>query len=195
MIASVSGKLEYVSADRVVVQVGGVGLRVLVPGSVASEVGGVGDSVYLLTYLQVREDALTLYGFTTQEQLRLFELLISVTGVGPGVALAVLSAGSPDDIESAIASENVSFFSGVPRMGPKLAARVVLELKKKVRQLEPAGLSSGPVISGGDDVMLALLGLGYSAGEAQAAARHAASEPGLSTEDRILRALAYFNRA
>ncbi|MDP9352950.1 MAG: helix-hairpin-helix domain-containing protein, partial [Chloroflexota bacterium] len=133
--------------------------------------------------------------FTTQEQLRLFELLISVTGVGPGVALAVLSAGSPDDIESAIASENVSFFSGVPRMGPKLAARVVLELKKKVRQLEPAGFSGGPVISGGDDVMLALLGLGYSAGEAQAAARHAASEPGLSTEERILRALAYFNRA
>lgn len=194
MIASVSGKLEYIGADRLVVQVGGVGLRVLVPGSVVAELGEIGDSVYLLTHLQVREDALTLYGFTSQEQLRLFELLISVTGVGPGVALSVLSAGSADDVESAIASENVSFFSGVPRMGPKLAARVVLELKKKVRQLEPAGFGGGPVLSGGDDVVLALLELGYSAGEAQAAARHAASEPGLTIEEKIVRALGYFNR-
>lgn len=194
MIASVSGILEYKGADRLVVQVGGVGLRVLVPQTVAAEVGDVGDSVYLLTYLQVREDALTLYGFSSQEQLRLFELLISVNGVGPGVALGILSVGTPDQIEAAIAGENASFFSGVSRVGPKLAARIVLELRKKVRQLEGVEYVAGPSGPGVDDIVTALTGMGFTSGEAMAAARNAASEPGLSEDERLRRALAYFHR-
>jgi len=195
MIASVSGTIEYKGAGRLVVQVGGVGLRLLVPGSVVAEVGDIGEPVYLLTHLQVREDALTLFGFTNSEQLRLFELLISVTGVGPGVALGILSAGSADDIESAIAAENPSFFSGVPRVGPKLAARIVLELKRKVRQLEPSEFGGGVSSPDGDEVVSALLGLGYNAGEAGAAARQVPADPTLTIEERIMRALAYFNRA
>ncbi len=195
MIASVSGTIEYKGVDRLVVQVGGVGLRLLVPGSVVADVGNIGEPVYLLTHLQVREDALTLYGFISSEQLRLFELLISVTGVGPGVALGILSAGSPDDIESAIAAENPSFFSGVPRVGPKLAARIVLELKRKVRQLESSEFGGGLAAPDGDEVISALIGLGYNAGEAGAAARQVPADPSLTIEERIMRALAYFNRA
>ena len=192
MIASVSGTLEYKGADRVVVQVGGVGYRVLVPTTVAAELGAPGDPVYLLTHLQVREDALTLYGFSSAEQLRLFELLTSVTGVGPGVALGILAAGGPDAIEAAIAGGNTGFFSGVPRVGPKLAARVVLELKKKVRQLEPSEFGMAPALPDGDEVVSALVNLGFLPGEAQAAVRDI--DPSLPTEDKIMQALARFNR-
>ncbi len=195
MIASVRGTIESKGADRLVVQVGGVGVRVLVPGTVVSEVGDVGDNVHLLTHLQVREDALTLYGFSTPEQLRLFELLISVTGVGPGHALSILSQGSAESVEAAIASENAEYLAKVPRVGRKIAGHIVLELKSKVRDLSaayPDGVPAGPADS---DVVAALLSLGYTAGEANAAARNVPADQNLTTEEKILKALAYFNTA
>lgn len=195
MIASIRGALESKAPDRLVVQVGGVGLRVLVPSTVVQEVGNPGDTVHLVTYLQVREDALTLYGFNTQEELRLFELLISVTGVGPGHALGVLSIGSTDAIEAAIANGNAEYFSRVPRLGKKLSARLVLELKNKVRQIEQVEVDMGRAAPDADDVLGALLSLGYTAGEAQAAVRNLPADPSLTTEDRLRVALAYFNRA
>ncbi len=198
MIASVSGRLERKGADRVVVQVGGVGLRLLVPLTVAAEMGDVGDSVYLLTHLQVREDALTLYGFSNQEQLSLFEMLIGVNGVGPSVALGILSAGSADDIEAAIAGGNHRFFSSVPRVGPKLAQRIVLELKGKVRQLEGIEAPSGGISAASplaDEVAAGLMAMGYTSGEAYGNVRAHPPDPALSLEDNLVRAFAYFNRA
>jgi Holliday junction DNA helicase RuvA len=196
MIASVAGILESKGADRLVVQVGGVGLRLLVPATVAAGAGEVGDSVYLFTHLQVREDALTLYGFGNQDQLRLFELLIAVNGVGPAVALGILSAGDVDTIEAAIAAGNHRFFSGVPRVGPKLAQRIVLEMKAKVRQLEGVEFQAapGPGASEADDVVAALQAIGFTSGEAYAAVRNVPPDPALSTEENIVRALRYFNR-
>lgn len=194
MIASIRGILEAKAPDRLVVGVGGVGLRVLVPGTVVEETGDIGDSVHLLTHLQVREDALTLYGFSSPDQLRLFELLISVTGVGPGHALSILSIGSADAVEAAIAAENVDYFSRAPRVGKKLAARIVLELKSKVRALEGAPEDGGVVLPDSDDVMGALLALGYTAGEAQAAIRGLPADPSLTTEQKVFMALSRFNR-
>lgn len=195
MIASVSGVLEQKEGDRVVVQVGGVGLRVLVPASVAAALGDPGDTVHLHTHLQVREDALTLYGFADRAQLRLFDLLIGVTGVGPAVALGIIALAEANAIEAAIAGGSAAFFSGAPRVGMKLAQRIVLELKPKVRKLEGIG-SDGTALAGPaeDDVVAALLALGYTAGEAHAAASAAGADPSVPTEEKIRRALAYFNR-
>lgn len=195
MIASVRGMLESKAPDRLIVNVGGVGLRVLVPGTVVQDVGDVGDTVHLLTHLQVREDALTLYGFTTPEQLRLFELLTTVKGVGPGLALSILSAGSADAVEAAIAGENAEYLSRIRGVGKTTAARVVLELKAKVRQLESVPENGRGASPDADLVVGALVEWGYSPGEAQAALRSVPSDPSLTTEDRLRLALAYFHRA
>ncbi len=193
MIASVRGTLESKGADRVVVQVGGIGIRVLVPATVLDEVGDPGDHVHLLTHLQVREDSLTLFGFGSPEQLRLFELLTSVNGVGPGHALGILSAGSTEAVEAAIAGENVEFLARVPRVGRKLAARIALELKGKVRAAEAVGVS-GPRIADADEVVGALMALGYTAGEAQAALRAIPPDQDLPVEEKVRLALASFSR-
>jgi Holliday junction DNA helicase RuvA len=197
MIASIRGTLEAKAPDRLVVQVGGVGVRVLVPTGVVSDAGDVGDPVHLLTHLQVREDSLTLFGFADAEQLRLFELLTSVTGVGPAVALGILSTGDTAAVEGAIAGENVEFLSRAPRLGKKLAARIALELKGKVRPAlgERAPGEAAVGAPDGDFVLGALLSFGYTAGEAQAALRNVPADPELSTEDRLRLALAHFNRA
>ncbi|MDQ3854870.1 MAG: Holliday junction branch migration protein RuvA [Chloroflexota bacterium] len=194
MIASVRGVIESVAPDRLVVQVGGVGLRVLVPATVVQESGGPGDTVHLLTHLVVREDALTLYGFQTPEQLRLFELLIGVTGIGPGHALNILSLGDPDTVEAAISGGNGDFLSKARGLGKQRAARVVLELKNKVRQIETVDGEPRAAPPDSDEVMAAMLSLGFLAGEAQAAIRSLPADPSLTTSDRIRLALAYFNR-
>lgn len=194
MIASIRGTLEAIGSDRVIVSVGGVGLRVLTPRTVPEDIGGVGDTVHLLTYLQVREDSLTLYGFSTQDQLRLFELLISVSGVGASHALGVLSIGSTDAVESAIATGNAGFLAQVPRLGKRLAARIVLELKGKVSPAEGPGVLTEQAIPDADEVVGALMTLGYTAGEAHAAMRSLPADEAADTEERIRKALSYFNR-
>ena len=194
MIASVRGILESKGPDRLVVQVGGVGLRVLVPATVGEDSGGPGEVVHLLTHLQVREDSLTLYGFSTPEQLRLFELLISVTGIGPGHALGILSMGDPDTVEAAIAAGNADYLSKVRGLGKTRAARIVLELKNKVRQIELVDGEVATPVPDADDVLAALMSLGYTAGEAQASIRNLPPDPNLSTTERIRLALTYFDR-
>ncbi len=198
MIASLRGVVESKGTDRLVVQVGGVGLHVMVPTSVVADVGAPGEAVHLLTHLLVREDALTLYGFSTGEQLRLFELLISVSGIGPVQALGIVSLGDPDAVESAIAGGNAEYLVKARGLGKTRAARVILELKSKVRQIEASSLSpgaaAGPVPPDSDVVVAALMSWGFLAGEAQAAVRSLPSDTEVSTEERLRLALAYFNR-
>jgi Holliday junction DNA helicase RuvA len=188
MIAGIEGILKSRGEDWVTVDVGGVSFRLHVPTSTINKLRTPGDRVQLHTHLHVREDNLALYGFATSEELKLFELLINVSGIGPKTALSVLSAFSPERFELAIARGDVEQLSSVPGVGKKTAARLVLELKGKFEQV---GLL---VRSPHEDVKAALIGLGYSVAEANSAIATLPDTPDLSLEDKIKLALQHFAR-
>jgi len=194
VIASVRGQVQARGADSVVVDVGGIGLRILVPTSTLARLGGVGDDVSLQTHLYVREDNLSLYGFATAEERELFELLMTVSGVGPRLGLALLSGAPVDSLRVAIATGNADALTGIPGIGRKLAARIVLELRGKV---DVRGAAAAPALAGGtadSEVLAALTGLGYSAADAQRAIQSIPQDDNLSVEERIVLALRQFTR-
>lgn len=188
MIAHLRGELVSATADSVVLDVGGVGYRCLVPSSTRSRLPGVGQTVLLYTSLQVREDAMTLYGFLTPAEYDLFELLLRVDGVGPKVALGVLSATTPESFRRAIAFEDITALCRVPGIGKKTAQRMVLDLKEKVGSVgphagvEPIGLGAAAVGAQANDAfgeaIEALMSLGYSRVEAAQAMERARKEAG-----------------
>lgn len=163
MISSITGTVKSSSVNSIVVEVGGVGVLLQVPARVASSVA-LGNSVSFHTYLIVREDALTLYGFTEMSERDFFELLLSVTGVGPKVAQSILASSDASIIASAILTANHKLLESVPGLGKKGAQRLVLELKDKVGGF--AGGVSQVNLSITNQVENALQGLGYSAKEA-----------------------------
>jgi Holliday junction DNA helicase RuvA len=167
-----------------IVEVGGIGLQVFVPTGVAAD-AQAGAQVDLYTHLYVREDQITLYGFPSRQARELFVMLIGVSGIGPKGALAVLSAFSPDELAGAIAAGDVDRLRRVPGIGAKTAGRLVLEMQERLKGM---GLVGAPRTGVQDDVAAALTALGYSAAEANAAAR-AVAAPGLSLEEQITRAL------
>jgi len=198
MIAHVRGQLLSATADSVVVDVGGVGYRCLVPTSTRSRLPAMGQDVLLHTSFQVREDSMTLYGFLTGEEYDLFELLLKVDGVGPKVALSVLSSTTPDALRRALAFEDITALCRVPGIGKKTAQRMVLELKDKVGSIgvEAVPLPGGvpvPAASGKPDARLdaleALTALGYTRADAaqavEKAAREAGEEPRTETLVRL----------
>ncbi len=192
MIARVSGVVATVARDHLVVQVGGVGLRVYVPLSVLEQVDGVGRQVDLLTHLHVRENELTLYGFLTEDSLNLFELLLGVSGVGPKVALATLGAISPEALRQAVLREEPGILARVPGVGPKTARAIIFHLKDKLSLAEGGGV---PLLTDEDaDVIAALTALGFSLVEAQAALQSLPRGEELTVEERVRRALAYLGR-
>ena len=133
MIVSLRGVVADADADRVVIEAGGLGYGVLVPGRLASALSRrVGDEVFVHTYLHVRDDALQLFGFESARERRFFVTLIGVSGVGPKVALAILSAYSVADLETAVVRGDDKRFESIPGIGRKLAQRLVIELKDKV---------------------------------------------------------------
>ncbi len=185
MIASLEGTVQVKRDNWLIVNVGGVGYRVYVSPAVAAEVGAEGDVIQLYTHLHVRENEMSLYGFRTLEELELFELLLSVNGVGPRVALAFLATYDPGTIVNAILNDQAELLTRVPGVGRRTAQRVVLDLKNKVRALSVAGV---PASSSTDaDAISALTALGYSVREAQAALQ--GLPPDLSLEEKIFRAL------
>ena len=163
MISSISGKVTSKTISSIVVEVGGVGILVQVPGRVAAGLS-IGNLVNFHTYLIVREDALTLYGFTEITERDFFELLLTVTGVGPKVAQSILANSDATAIATAIISSNHKLLESVPGLGKKGAQRLVLELKDKVSSFA-AGVSKSN-LSITNQVENALQGLGYSAKEA-----------------------------
>lgn len=165
MISSISGKVTSKAISSIVVEVGGVGILVQVPGRVAAGLS-IGNLVNFHTYLIVREDALTLYGFTEITERDFFELLLTVTGVGPKVAQSILANSDATAIATAIISSNHKLLESVPGLGKKGAQRLVLELKDKVSSFT-AGVSKSN-LSVTNQVENALQGLGYSAKEASA---------------------------
>ena len=191
MIASLDGTVSAVFADSLILEVGGIGYRVFAAPSVLTA-AGVGERTKIFTHHVVREDLQALYGFRTPEELGFFGLLLTVTGVGPKVALGIVGSRPVGDLQLAILSDDLALLTAVPGVGKKLAARVVLELKEKVAA---AGVAAGAGTRGGpageSEVMGALLALGYSAGEARQASREALADlsvgPGL--EERVKAAL------
>jgi len=194
MIGAVSGTLLETYPDGALVDVAGVGYRVHSPVSVLARLPGAGERVRLHTHLHVREDALTLYGFTTAEERDLFEVLIGVNGIGPKGGLAVLSVYTPDALRRAILGEDVDALTLIPGVGKKTAARMILELKEKLGAgtADLAPLAASPAVTLAlSEVRAALIQLGYSTTEAREAIEHVAGEAaeanGNGTPERLLK--------
>jgi Holliday junction DNA helicase RuvA len=191
LIASLSGQLTSVSKDYVILQVGGVGLQVYVPQRLLGDLTGPGQELTLYTYLHVRENELALYGSESEEELALFKLLLTVSGIGPRVALAILSFLPPDQLRAAIAQDDVATLARVPGIGPKTAKKLVFDLRDKVVAQLPAWEPRPAITEADADLIAALTGLGYSVAEAQEAIRALPHGP-LPLEERVRLALAYF---
>ena len=187
MIASLEGVVTQVSASDAVLEVGGVGYRVyLGPSTLAGLAAG--QRVKLHTHHLVREDVQALYGFKSTEELAFFELITTVSGVGPKVGLAIVSSRPVADLQLAILQGDVAVLTAVSGVGKRLAGRIVLELKEKVDAAGSAATSDG---GGEAEVVAALEALGYSSREGREAARRAVADlpPEASLEDRVKEAL------
>jgi Holliday junction DNA helicase RuvA len=191
MIASLKGILDSLGSDGAVIDVNGIGFRVYMPTSTLSSLAGIGKEVHLHTYLHLREDSATLYGFASPDELRLFQTLIGVSGLGPKLALAMLSAMSLEQLTLAIATGNRELLTVVPGVGKKVAERLILELKDKIA----AGWVAAPAVEFAEantDVLAALTALGYSASEASRAVASLPADAELPLEERVKLALQYF---
>jgi Holliday junction DNA helicase RuvA len=191
MIASLKGTLQALGGNGAIVDVHGIGFRVYMPTSTLSTLGAIGDEVELHTHLHLREDNVTLYGFATPEELGLFQTLIGVSGLGPKLALAMLSAMSVEKLAMAIASSGADLLSEIPGIGKKTANRIILELKEKIA----AGWLAAPppeFAEENTEVLAALTSLGYSVREASHAVATLPPDPALSLEEKIRLALGYF---
>jgi Holliday junction DNA helicase RuvA len=192
VIASLEGQVGGIGGDSLVIEVGGVGYRVFAsPALLASAATGAPIKVH--TYHVVREDQQALYGFRTTEELGFFTLLLTVTGVGPKVALAIVGSRPTADLQLAILQQDQAVLVGIPGIGKKLAERIIFELKEKVAAAGTAAVAGLPAGVSADEgeVVAALLALGYSSAEARVAARRALADPtvGPSLEDRVKGAL------
>ena len=192
MLASVEGLVGAVTPDSVVIEVGGLGYRVFTPPSVIAA-AKPGARLKLHTYHLVREDLQALYGFRTVEELGFFNLLLTVTGVGPKVALAIVGSRPTPDLQLAIMQQDQAVLVSIPGIGKKLAERVIFELKEKVAAAGVAASASaagsGPASEG--EIVAALQALGYSLGEAREASIAALAGVGVAStlEERVKAAL------
>jgi holliday junction DNA helicase RuvA len=191
MIASIQGKVATVDWDDnyAVILVGGIGYKVFMPHRTLEQARK--DEVFLHTHLIVREDSLTLYGFSVIAERELFETLLKISGVGPRVALAIMSTLSIDNLRSAVISERAEILTRVPGIGKKTAQKILFELKDKLS----IGLDDAPIAAFSDvdsDVVDTLVALGYSIVEAQAAIQSMPLDAPEDVEERVRLALQYF---
>ena len=204
MIAFVSGQLENVSGNTAVIDVNGLGFEVQVSAQTAGELAsqGIDAAVKLYTYMIVREDQISLCGFLSRDELNLFKMLITVSGVGPKGALSILSAMSADELRYNIVSGDAAAISRAPGVGKKTAERVILDLRDKLKNTMdmnegPSGEMSGSVPlqenSAEKDAVDALVSLGYARQEAARAVAQAKNDGAVGTEELLHKALALFN--
>jgi Holliday junction DNA helicase RuvA len=182
VIASLAGTVVAGEPGAAVLEVGGLGLRLLVPASTAAHLPPVGERATLLTHLLVRADARTLYGFATAAELELFEQLLTVRGLGPARALALLSGASVEALRAAIAGADVGALTRLPGVGRRLAAQLVLDLKDKIGPAAAAGVDG--------EVLAWLTALGFPPAAAQAAVAELPPDASVPLEERVRRALA-----
>ncbi len=189
MIAFVEGTVEYLEENAAVISTGGFGCRVFMTPAALSTLK-TGQSVRVHTFLRVAEDIFDLYGFLTREEIETFKMILSVSGAGPKAALSVLSALTPRGLMLAVVTDDYKSITKAQGVGPKLAQKIVLELKDKFKgkEINVSGANEQTIaVSGGNDAVDALVVLGYSRAEAMQAV--AKTEKGLSTEDTIKAAL------
>jgi len=188
MIARLSGTLAETSPDNAVIDVGGVGYLVHVSGRTLDAIGSVGSQVFLLTELQVREDAWTLFGFGSASERDAFRALTSIQGVGGRLALAILSVLSPDELARAVAQEDKAMIGRANGVGPKLAARIANELQGKLGVTAVGGAAPAPRGSTAADALSALANLGFKSADASTAVNAAHDELGPdATLDALVR--------
>ncbi len=186
MIATLTGRVQQKSADSVIIEVGGIGVEVVAPYSSIESISG--EQAFLYTRLVVREDSLTLYGFATTAERELFDAVLKISGIGPKLAVGMLSVLTVDNIRNAVRNDKPEIISRVPGIGKKTAQKILLELQDKL----PADLDSLPAPLEDDsatEVMDALTALGYSVVEAQAAVQSLPADAPPSIEERLLLAL------
>jgi len=190
MIATLRGEITQIEDTALILEVGGVGMRVFAPAPLRTRLK-VGEVAFLYTHLVVREDALTLYGFESQADRDLFNLLLGVDGVGPKVALSVLSTLTLDAVQRAIFAEEADILSRVPGVGKKTAQKIALHLKDKLKPSD--ALAHVAAMTDFDsEVLAALTALGYSVVEAQAAIQSLPKDAPTDVEERLRMALGYF---
>lgn len=186
MIVGVKGLLDAVGPDWVYLQLGGVTLQVFVPSSAISNLGPIGSQVQLYTDLRIRDEQPVLFGFPSAASLELFALLTGISGVGPRLALALLSTLGAPGLRQAIASGDMAALASAPGVGGRTAGRIILELKGKVEEQD---IDVIPMASDDAQVIAALAALGYSTNEARRAVSTLEKDPVLTLEDRIRLAL------
>ena len=190
MIATLRGEIAQIEENALVLEVGGVGLRVFVPSPLRTRMKA-GEAILLYTHLVVREDALTLYGFESQAERELFNTLLGVDGVGPKAALSVLSTLTLDAVQRAIFADEVDVLNRVPGIGKKTAQKMAIHLKDKLKPMDT--LAAVAAMTDRDsEVLAALAALGYSVVEAQAAIQALPKDAPEDTEERLRMALQYF---
>jgi Holliday junction DNA helicase RuvA len=189
MITSIRGVVQHIEEGSITLEVNGVGFRIAITNSVLEAGPEVGKPFFIHTYLVVREDELSLYGFSTSEQLSLFKILLGISGIGPKLALAILSHLSPDVLRSAVVNKQPGVLSQVPGVGKKTGEKIIFHLKDVLS----APLIEVPMPSELDtEVLDALTMLGYSLVEAQAAVQSIPEDTPEDVEERIRVALRYF---
>ena len=199
MLAYVKGILEIKTKGYIVVEAGGLGYKIFMPESTIANTGNIGDKVQIYTFMRVREDDVSLYGFLTNEELRMFELLLSVSGIGAKGALGILSNITPSQFALAVISNDVAILKKVPGIGPKTAQRAILELKDKLKKEQEISIAEGEETSNIEQVIKedekvseaisALQVLGYSKREIIEALQ-TIEVTSLSVEDIIKKGLA-----
>jgi Holliday junction DNA helicase RuvA len=194
MLAYIKGSLEMKFKNYLVIDVGGLGYKVFMAENAINTIGEIGEIVKVYTYYRVREDDISIYGFKTQEELRMFELLISVSGVGAKSALIMLSCIEPSDFALAVISNDIKLLTQVPGIGNKSAQRIILELKDKLKaeqseeNIENAKLKKAKTNENVEEAISGLMVLGYSKKDIEKAFEHLDVES-LSIEDLIKKGL------
>lgn len=201
MISYIKGLLTEIFEDTIVVEAGNIGYNIHVPLSLIERLPKAGNEVKVFTYFQVREDAMSLYGFLNRQDLDMFKQLIGVNGIGPKGALGVLSTLTPDSLRMAIISGDAKAISKAPGIGVKTAQRVILDLKDRVhiedmlpQEAEPETLNNeGLAGQNGREAMEALVALGYSGSEAAKAVRQVEITDGMTVEDVLKASLKHLS--
>ncbi|HOZ37303.1 MAG TPA: Holliday junction branch migration protein RuvA [Anaerolineaceae bacterium] len=190
MIASISGKVIQLTKESVIIDINGLGIEVFVPKPLLGETEA-GDLLYLYTYMLVREDNISLYGFASLEEKQLFLQFLAVGGIGPKLSLSILSSLSIDNIRSAILSEKPDYFSRVPGIGKKTAQKIIIQMQGKLPEGDGLGVRS--ITDVDDAVVDALITLGYSVVEAQTALQTIPKDTPDDVEAKLRVALQYFD--
>lgn len=204
MIAFLKGMVEDITENSLVLDVHGVGYEVLVPGQILDMMGGTGQEIKLYTYMQVREDAVILFGFLTKDDLQMFRMLIAVNGVGPKAGLAILSALGADDLRFAVLADDAKRIAKTPGIGAKTAQKIILELKDKLdledafeKKLNADRITSETAVAAGtemvQDAVEALVALGYGNTEALKAIRAVKGADSMDVEQLLKEALKHMS--